>query len=72
MDPMNSHTNRLPAFEDTDAYRTMCAQRHTTPLERAPGGLTYTLPGLPDDPALPPLSELDGEARRLYALREHT
>jgi len=41
MDPLYPQ-RRLPAFEDTDAYRALCADRGTTPIRRpADGGQAY-------------------------------
>lgn len=61
---------RLPAFEDTEAYQRMCADRGTTPIQRPPGGQAYILPGLDDDPLLPfPLAALDTQARKFDVLR---
>lgn len=52
---------REPAFEDSDAYLTLCARHGTAPIAR-PAGIGEAYVGLPDVPELPPLASLDGLA----------
>lgn len=58
---------REPAFEDSDAYLTLCARHGTAPIAR-PAGIGEAYVGLPDVPELPPLASLDGLAATFSAL----
>lgn len=72
MDPLNQR-RREPAYEDTQAYRDLCARNGTTPIVRPADGLAYVGPALVDDPALSyKLADLDPQAAAFTAYRTNS